>query len=103
MPGLIYSQILRAWRCKGEECSAGLPPGLRKTCGTFFRSSRIRGSPHKPRGPALQNKKHLIARRHASERFSSLLVGRHQAGIGLKLAVIPVSGIFFHPQPFKNA
>src|ERR1700680_4622178 len=41
---------------KAEECSAGLPPGLRKTCGTFFRSSKIRGSPHKPRGPALQNK-----------------------------------------------
>jgi len=42
-------------------CSAGLPPGLRKTCGTFFRSAKIRGSPHKPRGPALQIKKYLIA------------------------------------------
>jgi hypothetical protein len=36
--------------------SAGLPPGLRKTCGTFVRSSKIRGSPHKPRGSALQIK-----------------------------------------------
>src|SRR3981081_4211751 len=42
-------------------CSAGLPPGLRKTCGTSVGSSKIRGSPHKPRGPALQIKKHLIA------------------------------------------
>src|ERR1700724_1742470 len=35
-------------------CSAGLPPRLRKTCGTLVRSAKIRGSPHKPRGPALQ-------------------------------------------------
>jgi hypothetical protein len=32
-------------------CSAGLPPQLRKTCGTFVTSTRIRGSPHKPRSP----------------------------------------------------
>jgi len=46
-------------------CSTGLPPGLRKTCGTLVRSSKIRGSPHKPRGPALQIKKRLIALRRA--------------------------------------
>ena len=39
---------------------AGLPPELRKTCGTFVRSSKIRGSPHKPRGPALQIKSILV-------------------------------------------
>ena len=26
-------------------CSAGLPPGLRKTCGSLFMRSKIRGSP----------------------------------------------------------
>ena len=31
----------------------GLPPGLRKTCGSLVRSSKSRGSPHKPRGSAL--------------------------------------------------
>ena len=41
--------------------------GVAETCGTLVRSSKIRGSPHKPRGPALQNKKHLIALRRASE------------------------------------
>src|SRR5437588_10359794 len=43
-----------------SSCSAGLPPGLRKTCGTFLMSSKIRGSPHKPRGPTLQVKKRFI-------------------------------------------
>jgi len=36
-------------------CSAELPPGLRKICGTFVTSSNSRGSPHKPRGSALQS------------------------------------------------
>ena len=37
------------------------------TCGSLLTRPKIRGSPHKPRGPALQNKKHLIALRRASE------------------------------------
>jgi len=53
-------------------CSAGLPPGLRKTCGTFARSSKIRGSPHKPRGTALQIKKHVIALRRTCEPFDQI-------------------------------
>ena len=38
----------------GVTISAGLPPGLRKTCGSFDEFAKGRRSPQKPRGPALQ-------------------------------------------------
>jgi hypothetical protein len=41
-----------------ERAAAGVAEDL---CGTFVKSAKIRGSPHKPRGPALQNTKELIA------------------------------------------
>ena len=50
-------------------CSAGLPAGLRKTCGTFVKSSKSLGSPHKPRGSALQIKKHLIELQWSANAF----------------------------------
>lgn len=58
---LVQPRRQWCWQQRGRSFrNAELPPGFQEPCGTFFRSSRIRGS-HKPRGSALQIKEHLIA------------------------------------------
>src|ERR1051325_4933701 len=59
---LVQPPRQSCWQQTGRSFrNAELPPGCREPYGSFFRSSKIRGSPHKPRGSALKIKEHLIA------------------------------------------